>query len=718
MTKMQLKTDILSVTARLILMAMIAAASLSLPARDARAQGIDQLEFRETSVGEAIRLIARLSGVNIFATREAASREFSMTVTDTDVRGVVSSIARVSGLSFSFDRTSNAYILMTNEQFANDVVITRNAETKVFNLRHQNVVSAAQVVKSLFGSRVQLNLNTDDPDRLEIPDGSFQSTRSIGGNSGQGDDRRRAANNGGRGGSSATSSDGEIDPNEINPDRLRELVGVEGRGILELSELTDRLGLEPPIFITINREHNLLYVRTSDREALKDIQDIIRETDRPTKQVLLEVKIMSLNLSEDFGSNFNFGLSGSQSTYNSASGTSQTARTGAEAGGFSRSGSGLFFQYISDNLLAQLDMLERQNRATTISTPMLSASNNSPARLFVGTEAVLARGFSSETTTGTTGATSTSTETEVELREVGQTLEILPRINADDTVTLVIQQEASTVISGGGRVPVIGDSGSLREVQVDTVDTARVGGTITAKTETTIAVGGLIRDSGARGSEKSPVLGNIPLLGLMFRGDTSKKDRSELVLLITPHIYSAGPEGERLARARLARNSQNVLIDTEGFAGSTKGAPKVSLRGQQQNYIPMTRFAAAMRHGVKPADSGAYRGIVSAPIGSGGALSLDGRGGLKLFGGGKITAEAVESWRKRNLFVTAVVLTNTSGGPLPVNVNAIRGDWLAATAESQTLAARNQPGSRGYLYLISDRPWDEVIADLQAGGQL
>ena len=168
-----------------------------------------------------------------------------------------------------------------------------------------------------------------------------------------------------------------------------------------------------------------------------------------------------------------------------------TARNGAEAGGFSREGGGgLFFQYISDNLLFQLEALERENKARTLTTPMLSASNNSPARLFVGTEAVLARGFSSETTTGTTGATSTSTETQVELREVGQTLEILPRINADDTVTLVIEQENSTIVEGGGRVPIIGNSGSISDVQVDTVNTARVGGTVTAKTGTTIAVGG------------------------------------------------------------------------------------------------------------------------------------------------------------------------------------------------------------------------------------
>lgn len=704
--------------ARLALMIVLALSVTFVTLAPVQAQNgdsrIQAMEFRDTTVGEAIRLIARLSGVNIFATREAARREFSMTVTDTTVRGVVASIARVSGLSYNYDENANAFMLMTNEQFASDVVITRNAETKVFTLRHQNVVSAALVVQSLFGDRVSLNIDTSDPDRLELSDSDLQPTRSISGG-------------GARGGGGA---DSDLEAGEIDPLRLQELLGAaaENRDV-ELSELAARVGVEPPIYLTINREHNLLFARTADREAMRDIARIIRETDRPTKQVLLEVRVMSLDLDDDARSVFNFGLSGTGSNSNvGVNGATTVGPNGVSAGGFSRDGSGLFFQFINDNLLLQLDALERNNKAKTLSTPMLAASNNSPARLFVGTEALLARGFSSETSTGTTGATNTSTETEVELREVGQTLEILPRINADDTVTLVIEQENSTVVEEGGRVPVIGASGSIREISVDTINTARVGGTVTAKTGTTIAVGGLIRESSSTTSDRTPVLGNIPILGLMFRGDESSDTRSELILLITPHIYSGGPDGERLARARLARNSRNRDLDNKILSHSENGTPSVHLRGQQQHYVAMTRYAAAMRHGLLPPSKGAYRGIQPAPIQSGGGHLLgdgsigSGGGGYKLFGGGggagSITAEPLESWNKRNLYVTAVVLTNTSGSAQAVQIANLRGAWIAATVESNKLAPRNQPGSRTYLYVISDRPFDDVIAELQAGGSL
>lgn len=678
---------------RMVLVTMLAIAPAPAMAQNGAFKRIDSLEFRDSSVGEAIRLIARLSGVNVFATREASSREFSMTVSDTDVRGVIASIARVTGLSFSYDEQSSAFIIMTNKQFSSDVVISRNAETKVFTLRHQNVVAAAKVVKSLFGDRVALTIDTSDPDRLEISDDDLQSSRSTSSNSTSSDSNSS---------SSSGTNTGDFNASDIDPRRLQELVGnSNGSANLTLSELTKRLGLEPEIYVTINREHNLLYVRTSDRDALRDIEKIIKQTDRPTKQVLLEVRIMSLKLDDDFRSSFDFGLN--------SGGTKD----------YSSDDSGLFFQFLSKNILSQINMLEAQNRAETLSTPMLSASNNSPARLFVGTEALLARGFSTNTTTGTSGSSTTNTTTDVELREVGQSLEILPRINADDTVTLVIQQENSTVVEGGGIVPIVTSTGAVKQVSVDTVDTARVGGTVTAKTGTTIAVGGLIRDGKARGSRKVPVLGNVPLLGLMFRGDTSSKERTELILMITPHIYSGGPEGERLARARLARNSRNAAIDSEVFGGTENGVPAVTLRGQQQQFVPMTRFAAAMRHGVKPADKGVYRGFDVAPINSGGALrSGGGGGGLKLFGNSAITAEAAESWRKRNLYVTAVVLTNVSEGPQPIQMGNLRGAWLAATPEAKMLKPRNKAGSRAYVYLISDRPYDDVIADLRVGGGL
>lgn len=694
---------------RVLLLLMLSAAPLQ--AQTGVDQRIETLEFRDTSVGEAIRLIARISGVNIFATREAANRSFSLTVSDTTVRGVVASIARVSGLSYSFDESSNALMLMTNDQYANDVVITRNAETRIFNLQHQNVVTAAKVVESLFGDRVTLTVNTEDPDRLELSSEGLQSSRTVSG--------------GGNSRSNKSGGDEEdFDISDVDPRRLQQLVGVDPNGkTINLSDVARRFGLEPNIYITINREHNLLYVRTADRDAMRDIAQIIKQSDRPTKQVLLEMRVMSLDLDDDARSSFNFGLSGStEHTFNSVTGDSVTGPSGVAAGGFGRSESGLFFQFINDNLLAQLNALERQNKAKTLSTPMLAASNNSPARLFVGTEAVLARGFSSETTTGTTGATNTTTETEIELRDVGQTLQILPRINADDTVTLVVEQENSTVVQGGARVPIVDDNGDVTEIPVDTVNTARVGGTVTAKTGTTIAVGGLIRDSNTKGNAKTPVIGNIPILGLAFRGDTRKDERSELILLITPHIYSGGPEGERLARKRLSRISRNPDLDNEVLSASPDGTPPVKLRGQQQQFVPMTRFAAAMRHGLQPPETGAYRGFVEAPIQSGGGntLAAGGAGGLKIFGnsGQAITAEAVESWQKRNLYVTAVVLTNTADGPQNVSVSNLRGSWLAATVEANTLTPRNQNGSRTYLYLISDRPYDDVIAELRAGGGL
>ena len=85
---------------------------------------------------------------------------------------------------------------------------------------------------------------------------------------------------------------------------------------------------------------------------------------------------------------------------------------------------------------------------------------------------------------------------------------------------------------------------------------------------------------------------------------------------------------------------------------------------------------------------------------------------------GPITAEPAAAWRRRNLYVTAVLMENTGPVPAPVAFRDLRGRWLAAAADVETLAPAGQEGSRGFLYLVSDRPYDDVLRPIAAGGSL
>ncbi len=105
--------------------------------------------------------------------------------------------------------------------------------------------------------------------------------------------------------------------------------------------------------------------------------------------------------------------------------------------------------------------MESQNRVKVIATPMVTATNTTPAQLFIGEERVIVTGFTQNTIVGSTGVATTSFTAQTEQRDVGTTLRIVPRINSDRTVTLLVQSDDSTVNVGGGTLPVSSADGTI-----------------------------------------------------------------------------------------------------------------------------------------------------------------------------------------------------------------------------------------------------------------
>ncbi len=182
---------------------------------------------------------------------------------------------------------------------------------------------------------------------------------------------------------------------------------------------------------------------------------------------------------------------------------------------------------------------------------MILAANNQSAKIFIGEERVLTTGVNTSVVTPGNGATTSNIEPQTEIRDIGNTVEILPRINEDKTVTLTITQDSSSVATGAATIPVAGGSGNVQGFNVDTVNTARIQGTIIATNNLTIAIGGLIRQRLNENRQKIPVLGDLPLLGTLFRRDVKENTKTELVLLITPRVMSTPAEGRAITQRRL-----------------------------------------------------------------------------------------------------------------------------------------------------------------------
>lgn len=327
---------------------------------------------------------------------------------------------------------------------------------------------------------------------------------------------------------------------------------------------------EPLIYVAHNKTHSMVIVRTSDQGAMKSIERLVLELDRPTPEVLLEMKVLQITLTDNFRSildlQSNHGPQG-PTVENQISRNPFVNNVTAAAGNVlglvdspELTGNGSFiYQFLNDNIRARLEILQEQNKVISLASPVLLSSNNRPARIFVGEERVLVTGINSGVVTPATGATTSVVEPETEVRDIGTSLIVLPKINADRSVTLSISQDQSEVLADSQQLPV-SDGGQVVEFNIDSVRTSNIQGTVVAQDGLTIAVGGLVSDTTNVRERKIPGLCRLPVVGKIFRQYIDENIKTELILLITPHVITTPVEGQYQSEARLRALSDHPQL--------------------------------------------------------------------------------------------------------------------------------------------------------------
>jgi len=565
---------------------------------------VEWLDLRAGRVGEIARLIGLATGANLASTSEAAATEVpGMLLQDVTGREAVEAICQVAGLWYRED--GPVVRIMTTGEYRRDLVVKREPDVRVFTLLHPNAVSVAGALQDLYGPRVSLSYGLA-AEQLATPlsgvqglggglgGGGFGAAGGLGGG-GLGAGGRTAFGGSGAGRFSSTFGAGGVgglglgglggfggaggglarrveDPSQelaedLSPDQLARLeVDEAGQAAGDLTGLTEGL---PPVRVTVNRRQNVIVVRTSDDAAMATIERLVLELDRPTPQVLLEVKILELDLGDDFRSALDVDLVDGPARSNLPTGEPTNplvagAATAAEsllaAGNAPFSGGALVYQFLNDHVRVRLEALEQEGRMGVLATPLLLCANNEVARIFIGEERPLVRNFQLQTTV-TDGVARDQVVPTVDLRDIGNTLRIVPRINADRTVTLTVIQDVSSVNRGGANLPVPTGDGGVTNFAVDTVDTANLEGTVVARDGLTLAVGGLIRKEMVDRTSGVPYLMDIPVIGWLFGETTRVEEHRELVLLITPHVLTTPAEGEAASRRRLEELSLHPYLD-------------------------------------------------------------------------------------------------------------------------------------------------------------
>jgi len=319
---------------------------------------------------------------------------------------------------------------------------------------------------------------------------------------------------------------------------LGEFVETEQRKLIETLSV-DQLGsaarlLEREVTIVGDVKSNSVLVSASPR-YMDRVKQMIKELDIDPPQVLIQVLLaeVTIDRDDDWGVDFNF---------------SARVDDADITGGYNLatafvSGLGVPNLAISSG---DFDLLIRamqsQGRLQVLSNPTVMAVNNEPARIQVGETIRLP-----ETTSFDQGSQQSSVEPE----DIGVILDVTPSINPDGYVRMVIKPEISelsqrtTQISEDFESPII------------TRRTAST--TVTVKDGQTVIIGGLISDRYERRNRKVPVLGDFPLVGPLFRSETVSSAKTELLIVITPHVVISPAEVGRLEAERLTNEEIDRL---------------------------------------------------------------------------------------------------------------------------------------------------------------
>ncbi len=312
--------------------------------------------------------------------------------------------------------------------------------------------------------------------------------------------------------------------------------------------------------ITVDPDtHNIVVI--ADAETSMQISNVIANLDAPKPQVLIKVVFMEVqrNNSSDIGVQGNY--TGLRSDFSAVTGyvtnltvvsnnvvpqnVVQTRQSIIAGNNFGlpqtlagASGTGGLYQVLGNDFSATLQAIAAAGKAQVLSRPSILARDGQLAKIVVGQQVYLPSGVSYTTAGSSTIPIINGTYT-----DIGIILDVTPFIGDNDLVEMILQPQISSVdtsspgqliassstLLGSASTPVYAPNINIRSA--DTV--------VVTPDAQTVVIGGLLYSDKASSESKVPILGDIPILGNLFKFSSKSDTKSELLIFLTPHVVQA-----------------------------------------------------------------------------------------------------------------------------------------------------------------------------------
>ncbi|MBF0491455.1 MAG: type II secretion system secretin GspD [Deltaproteobacteria bacterium] len=359
--------------------------------------------------------------------------------------------------------------------------------------------------------------------------------------------------------------------------------GAPGKGGAAVPTVAE---FEGGVKVAADESTNSLLITATQKDYETLVEEVINKLDIPRRQVYVEVIIMELNIKKDRTIGFNaqggdlFGLGpsgtvGFGSLLGGMTSGLPAALSSAGAAGVISKDTVTFNRPNPDGTTTPVSMpafgalmtaMQNDTNVNILSTPNLLTLDNEEASIIVGGEEPFP--------TGTTVTSGGNTSFNVTRQNVGITLKITPQVNEGEMVKMKVKQEVTAVVPGASDAVRTSIGPSTTKRSVETV--------VVSKDEQTIVIGGLIDDKLNVGESKVPFLGDIPILGNLFKSKTKTKSKTNILIFLRPFIIRDTADFLKILQKKV--EERNMFVE-QNYGASQQKMIRESIRSHASELL-------------------------------------------------------------------------------------------------------------------------------------
>jgi type II secretion system protein D len=304
-------------------------------------------------------------------------------------------------------------------------------------------------------------------------------------------------------------------------------------------------GMVGEAMISSDPETRRLIVITDD-ETSQFVSQVVTNLDRPKPQVLIKVVFLEVT----YGKSYDLGIEGgARKNINNHTAVGLTNLFGLAAQGAGGTPGAGLYQIAGNNFEVTLRAIAQADKTEVLSRPSILARNNQQAIITVGQEIPLI--------TNTRFDTFGNQINTVQYQDVGIILRVTPFITSDGLVEMIVSPEISNL--SAKTIPI---STGANPVFAPIIDKRSADTVVVTPDGQPVVIGGLMEDTKTQTDAKIPVLGDIPLLGNLFKRKARGNTKTELLIFLTPHIVMQPSQVAALS----ASERQNMQILQKSFS--------------------------------------------------------------------------------------------------------------------------------------------------------